>query len=182
MFLELLLKHKKIISHLTTEPVFHSVFISYSFKDAHIGRELKRLLTKNGVKTFFWENDAPGGKKLKKIILDGIRDYEKFLFIASEHSLKSEACHYEITEAKEKYYKTWADIFIPIHIDNYLFTLRKDDIPNKLSKTYWENIEELKEFNSLDFTFVKNIDEIELSNQYQNLLNSKKIKKDGNIN
>jgi uncharacterized protein YjbI with pentapeptide repeats len=172
---------KEILAQLTTEPNFHSVFISYSFKDADVGKELKRLLLKNGVKTFLWESDAPGGRKLKKIMIDGIREYEKFLFIASVHSLKSEACHYEISEARAKYYELWSDIFVPIHIDNYLFKVRKEDIPKKLSQTYWENIEELKEVHSLDFTFATNKDEIESNIQFEKLLNALKLKKDGHL-
>jgi uncharacterized protein YjbI with pentapeptide repeats len=172
---------KEIISNLTTEPMYYSVFISYSFKDAHIGRKLAELLRKFGVEIFFWEHDAPGGMKLKKIMIDNIRHYEKFLFIASADSLKSAACHYEITEARKKYYESWAEIFVPIHIDNYLFTVRKEDIPSKLSENFWENIEELKEFHSLDFTFIKNnLKRIELNPLFQKLLNTLKIKKDGN--
>jgi uncharacterized protein YjbI with pentapeptide repeats len=168
---------KRIISQLTIEPKFHSVFISYSFKDAKVGKELKRLLTKNGIKTFLWENDAPGGKKLKRIMIDEIHAHDKFLFIASENSLKSEACHYEISEARIKYIKSWLNLFVPIHIDSYLFDVRKEDIPSKLSKRYWQNIKELRETNSLDFTFTKGLFDIEGSEQFTKLIESLRIKK-----
>lgn len=168
---------KEILSNAMSEPEFHTVFISYSFKNAEIAKELKRLLNKNGIKSFLWKNDAPAGKRLKKIMIDGIRDYDKFLFIASKNSLKSEACHFEITEARNKYYETWADVFVPIHIDDYLLTVRKEDIPSKFAEKYWENISELKEFNSLDFTFVNNATEIEGSEIFPKLLQTLILKK-----
>src|SRR5690606_13287225 len=160
---------KQLIIDLTIQPQFHSVFISYSFKDAGIAKELRRLLTKNGIKTFLWENDAPGGKKLKRIMIDEIHSHDKFLFIASENSLKSEACHYEISEARTKYIKSWLNLFVPIHIDHFLFQVRKEDIPNKFSKKYWQNIKELRETNSLDFTISKDPKDIEGTLQFSKL-------------
>jgi len=168
---------KCILMNTMKESEFHTVFISYSFSNGEVAKELKRLLHKNGVKCFLWENDAPIGKKVKKIMIDGIRDYDRFLFIASANSLRSEACHFEIGEAREKYYKIWTDVFAPIHIDNYLFTVRKEDIPKKFAEKYWENIAELKEFNSGDFTFMKKVSDIEESEQFQKVLQSIKIKK-----
>jgi hypothetical protein len=74
------------------------------------------------------------------------------LFIASEHSLKSKACHFELSEARGKQNKEWKDIFFPIHIDDYLFKLCKDDIrPKESREEYWKNVEEIKDFNSVDF-------------------------------
>jgi uncharacterized protein YjbI with pentapeptide repeats len=143
---------KEIIQSATKPQEYQSVFISYSVKDAEFGRELNKVLMGLGVKTFFWEVDAPGAKKLKKIMKDNIRKYDKFLFLASENSLISEACHYEISEARSKYYKTWKEIFIPIHIDDYLFRVEREDIPLKFISDYWENIQQVKEFHSLDFT------------------------------
>lgn len=165
---------KDVILGFTTIQEYHSVFISYSFNDSVIAKEIKELLSKNGVKVFLWESDAPGGKKLKRIMIDEIRDYEKFLFISSQNSLKSEACHFEISEARSKYYRTWNSLFVPIHIDNYLFEVRKEDIPRKFSENYWQNIEELKEFHSLDFKFAKH-NNIESSKEFRKLLESFKI-------
>jgi hypothetical protein len=173
---------KETIKYLTSLPKFYSIFISYSLKDAELVRELNRLLKEKGVKTFLWENDAPGAKKIKKLMSDNIRDFEKFLFVASEKSLKSEACHYEIEEARKKYENTWEDIFAPIHIDNFLFEIKKDDIPLKFRSSYWQNIQEIKEFHSIDFTAVKKISSLKKSRQFQILLNSIRINKNGNSN
>ena len=87
---------------------------------------------------------------------ENIRDFEKFLFIASENSLKSVACHYEIEKAREKYESTWKEIFVPIHIDNFLFEVKKVDIPSKDRNRYWKNIKQIREFRAIDFTSILN--------------------------
>jgi hypothetical protein len=83
---------------------------------------------------------------------ENINFYDRVLFIASENSIKSEACQYELTNARVKQDKLWKTIFIPIHIDDYLFSLQKDEIrPREKREEYWENIKDLREVNSLDF-------------------------------
>lgn len=144
---------KQQIKALMDSPKFHTVFISYSFKDGWIAKQIKYDLEKHGIRSFLWENDAPGGKKLKQIMRDGIRDYDKFLIILSENSLKSEACQFEISQAREKYNKTWMDVLVPIHIDHFLFEIGEDDIPRRFRKEYWDNVLELREIASIDFTF-----------------------------
>lgn len=164
---------KELIEYLTSNK-YHSVFISYSFIDAVFVRGLNGLLKENGVKTFFWQDDAPGARKMKKIMSENIRDFEKFLFVASKNSLKSGACHYEIGVARRKYYQSWEEIFIPIHLDNFLFNIKKEDIPKKYRNIYWRNITEIKEFNSIDFTSFLSPKDLKSSRQYRNLLNSLK--------
>lgn len=146
---------KEYIQDLATEVKYQSIFISYSFKDKIFAQALSHEFMSRGVKSFFWERDAPGGKRLKHIMYENVNNHDRLLFIASEHSLKSEACHYELQEAREKQDKEWRDIYFPIHIDNYLFELRKDDIPRKHRDVFWENIEEVKEFHSKDFSAFK---------------------------
>lgn len=144
---------KDYVKELVIEVSFQSVFISYSFKDSTFATELNHKLRSKGVSTFLWQQDAPGGKRLKKIMQENIHKHDRLLFIASEHSLKSEACQFELTEGRIRQDKEWSDIFFPIHIDNYLFELNKDDIrPRDYRDEYWKNIEEIKDFNSLDFS------------------------------
>ena len=46
----------------------------------------------------------------------------------------------------------WKTIFIPIHIDDFLFTIEKDTIrPKENREEYWKNIEDIREINSVDF-------------------------------
>lgn len=132
---------------------FSSIFISYSFIDRLFVNRLNDSLLKNGVNTFLWEKDAPIGETLKDIMFENVHKYDRVLFVASENSLKSQACHYELTQAREKQDKLWKTILFPIHIDNFLFKVRKENIrPRDKADEYWMNISELRDINSLDFT------------------------------
>jgi hypothetical protein len=105
------------------------------------------------IRTFLWEKDAPGGKMLDEIMTKGIHGYNKILFIASENSIKSKACQFELSEGRKKQEQLWKTIFFPIHIDNYLFKIEKRDIrPTVMADEYWENIQELKRINSIDMS------------------------------
>lgn len=132
---------------------YSSLFISYSFKDKTFVTKLNEILCDNGVKTFLWEKDAPYGESLKEIMFENVQKYDRVLFVASENSLKSNACHYELTQAREKQDKLWKTVLFPIHIDNFLFDLRKETIrPVEKTEEYWMNICELRRINSLDFS------------------------------
>lgn len=146
---------KDYIKELVTEIEYQSVFISYSFKDRLLAHSISHTLMTNGIKSFFWERDAPGGRRLKKIMAENIQKHDRLLFIASKNSLRSEACQYELKEAREKQTKEWKEIYYPIHIDNYLFDVRKDEIPPTHRKAFWKNIKEVREFHSKDFTAFK---------------------------
>jgi uncharacterized protein YjbI with pentapeptide repeats len=143
---------KEYLIGLTTKIEFQSVFISYSFKDRIFAKRLNDALKNKGVFTFLWELDAPGGKGVKRIMRENIQKHDRILFIASENSIRSKACQFELSEGRKKQEELWTDIFFPIHIDNYLFTVEKEEIkPKSLQSEYWENISALKDINSLDF-------------------------------
>ncbi len=145
---------KKITQNITSEISFKSLFISYSFKDKQFAHLLNNELTNIGIKTFLWEKDAPGGHRLEEIMMININKHDKILFISSEHSIRSKACQFELTEARKKQEESWAiDIFYVVHLDNYLFGIKKNMIrPISKAEEYWENIEELRRVNSVDFS------------------------------
>lgn len=144
---------KEYLIDLTSKIEFQSIFISYSFKDKDFAKTLDELLRRRGVLTFLWENDSPGGKTLENIMSSNVKDKDRVLFIASKDSLKSKACHYELSQGREKQELIWEDVLFPIHIDNYLFELEKSKIrPENKQDEYWSNIQELKKLNSLDFS------------------------------
>src|SRR4029077_16469463 len=90
---------------------------------------------------------------LEEIMTSGITAHDKLLFIASENSIRSKACQYEITTARKKQEQSWKNVFFPIYIDSYLFSVKKSDIrPVDSANEYWENIEEIKRVNALDFS------------------------------
>ncbi len=84
---------------------------------------------------------------------ENIQKHDRILFIASKYSIKSEACQFELSEGCRKQKELWTEIIFPIHIDNYLFEVNKDDI-RRLDKQdeYWGNICELRKINSIDFS------------------------------
>lgn len=149
---------KEIISSMTTPKTFSTVFISYSFKDTLLAKKITHSLNKKSIRTFLWEKDAPGGKPLEEIMITGITVHDKLLFIASEHSIKSKACQYELTTARKKQEASWENVFFPITIDDYLFKVKKSQIrPIEFANEYWENIEEIKRINALDFSIFNNV-------------------------
>lgn len=150
---------KDYLIGLTSKIEFQSIFISYSFADKQFAKTINEELMRRGILTFLWEKDAPGGKPLKKIMEKGVKEKDRVLFIASKDSLKSEACHFELTQGRKKQEKTWEDVLFPIHIDNYLFEVSKDKIrPIEVQIEYWKNIEELKSLHSIDFSEFQNKD------------------------
>jgi len=157
---------KHLAMQVTTKLDFKTVFISYSFKDKELAGLLDKQLTGRGIKTFLWENDAPAGRALEDIMSNNVRKHDRVLFIASVNSLTSKACQYELSEGRKKQERTWQTVFLPIHIDRFLFSVKKNQIrPISKAKEYWENIEELKRVNSIDLSGfdVENPDNLKLS-------------------
>ena len=143
---------KDTINKITTKVEYKRVFISFSFKDIKFAKRLHRELSGRGVICFFWMKDAPPGEPLEDIMTSNIKATDKILFIASEQSIKSPACQFEISQGRKKQEETWEDILFPIHIDNYLFEVEKNKIrPVDKADEYWKNIEELRRINSADF-------------------------------
>ena len=101
---------------------------------------------------FFGRKIHPGGKPLTKIMAEGVKEKDRVLFIASLDSLRSKACQFELSEGRTKQEKLWEDVLFPIHIDNYLFSVEKNNIrPKEMQDEYWKNITELRSLISLDF-------------------------------
>lgn len=148
---------KNMISNMTKSIDLPSVFISYSFKDSELAKKIYNRLIQNSIKVFIWEKDAPGGKPLEDIMTSGIGTHDKLLFIASKDSIRSKACQFELTTARKKQEALWENIFFPISIDDYLFKVEKNRIrPIELANEYWENIEEIRRINILDFSAYNN--------------------------
>ncbi|MBI9069640.1 MAG: toll/interleukin-1 receptor domain-containing protein [Salinivirgaceae bacterium] len=144
---------KEYLHDLTSEIKFQSVFISYSFEDKEFASAINDTLQKKGVFTFLWEKNSIGGEPLDYIMKSGINAKDRVLFIASENSIKSKACQFELTQGQKKQELIWKDVLFPIHVDDFLFKVAKEQIrPVEKQDEYWSNISELKKLNSLDFS------------------------------
>ena len=172
-------KVQQVIKKELNDKIMNSVFISYSLKDANIANEINEYLKNNNVSTFLWEKNALGGKPVKSIMKANMDSNDRLLFIASENSLKSEACHFELTQGRLKQDKLWKTILFPIHVDSFLFEIDYDIIRPRFKKDeYWENIQELRDINSLDFTEFKSgitRKKTKFKNKMNHLLQSLKI-------
>jgi len=170
---------QEAVQELLKDKIMHSVFISYSFKDSALANAINEYLKSNKVSTFLWEENATGGKPLKSIMRSNIDSNDRLLFIASKDSLKSKACHYELTQGREKQDQLWKTVLFPIHIDDFLFTITHEDIrPPEKRDEYWANINDLREINSLDFKFFnggQNTDTEEFHATMKKLMESLKI-------
>jgi uncharacterized protein YjbI with pentapeptide repeats len=153
---------KDYFVELTSKLEFQSIFISYSFADKRFANKINNELNKRGILTFLWEKDSPGGKPLKEIMSKGVDSKDRVLFIASENSLKSEACQFELSEGRRKQEKSWETVLFPIHIDDFLFNVNQEQIrPIEKKEEYWKNIEELRRINSISFTNFSNINNVD---------------------
>lgn len=169
---------KAIISGITTQKNFLTVFISYSFKDSEFAQKINDSLNNKGIRTFMWEKDAPGGKSLEDIMTSGIGAHDKLLFIASEFSIRSKACQFELTTARKKQEISWNNVFFPITIDDYLFKVKKSQIrPVELANEYWENISEIKLVNALDFSPFnkKEYNQADFDKMFQKIIDGLKV-------
>ena len=178
--------HNADLKHYVIEMVspveLHTVFISYSFTDKVIAHRLNEALQRRGAFTFLWEKDSPAGQRLKKIMVNNVHKFDKLLFIASKHSLKSEACHFELTNGRKKQDKNWDIVLFPVHIDSFLFSVDPDDIPRKNRAEFWTNIEELREINSMDLSpfAAETVDQTAFDQQVDKLIRGlKKEKREG---
>jgi len=150
---------KEHISKISMKIGYRTVFISYSFKDGEFAKAVQSILEKHGAKCFLWEKDAPGGEYLEDIMAKNVQEHETLLFIASKHSLKSKACQFELSQGRKKQEETWSNIFFPVHIDNFLFEVKQNQIrPIDMQQEYWENISELRRTNSKDFSMHNSTD------------------------
>jgi hypothetical protein len=79
--------------------VLESVFISYGSPDESFARRLSNALRDNGVRVFFFPEDATPGERLHHVMRDGINQYEKMILVCSKASLTREGVMNEIEEA-----------------------------------------------------------------------------------
>lgn len=144
---------KKVISDIAIENEYYSVFISYSLHDARFANVLNNTLNEFGINTFLWSNDAPAGERLRNIMANSISKYDMVLFISSKNSIFSNACQYELLECRLKQIRKNTSLLIPIHLDNRLFDITKDELIEMNNQDEcWNSIIELRGINSINFS------------------------------
>jgi len=104
---------------LLNEPVhFYSCFISYSSKDQEFAKRLHADLQNSGVRCWFAQEDMKIGDKIRPVIDESIRVFDKLLLILTEQSIKSAWVEKEVETAFEKEQKQYQTVLFPIRLDD----------------------------------------------------------------
>jgi uncharacterized protein YjbI with pentapeptide repeats len=97
---------------------FYTYFISYSGKDEDFAKRLYADLQNEGVRCWFAPEDIKIGDKIRSIIDESIRIYDKLLLILSENSINSTWVEKEVETAFEKENQNKHTVLFPIRLDN----------------------------------------------------------------
>ena len=100
-----------------------STFISYGGPDTDFAYRLNDVLLKQGVTTFFFAKDAIPGRKLHRLMRDGINEYDRVILVCSKASLDRPGVLNEITETLQREARDGGkEYLIPITLDDYVFS------------------------------------------------------------
>jgi len=107
---------------LAGKPIpFFSCFISYSSKDKGFCDRLYSDLQANGVRAWYFPEDAKWGETVWGEIERGIQTYDKLVVVCSKNSLQSGPVLREIERGLKREDEEGKNIVFPITIDGYIF-------------------------------------------------------------
>ncbi len=110
--------------------MLQSTFISYGGPDTAFAQKLNDALLKNGVTTFFFAKDALPGKKLHRLMRDGVNQHDRVILVCSQASLDRPGVLNEITETLQREARDGGkEYLIPITLDEYVFSGWKPEEP-----------------------------------------------------
>lgn len=102
--------------------MLQSTFISYGGPDSAFAQKLNDALLKNGVTTFFFPENAEPGKKLHRVMREGVNQHERIILICSKSSLLRPGVLNEINETLQREARDGGkEYLIPITLDDYVF-------------------------------------------------------------
>jgi uncharacterized protein YjbI with pentapeptide repeats len=103
--------------------MLQSTFISYGGPDTRFAETLNDALRRNGVTTFFFAKDAVPGRKLHRLMREGVNNHDRVILICSEASLDRPGVLNEIAETLQREARSGGrEHLIPITLDRYVFT------------------------------------------------------------
>jgi len=103
--------------------MLQSTFISYGGPDTDFARRLNDELSKHGVATFFFPRDATPGKKLHRLMREGVNQHDRVILVCSRASLDRPGVLNEITETLQRESREGGkEYLIPITLDDYVFS------------------------------------------------------------
>lgn len=131
---------------MIVDPIqLYSCFISYSSKDQKFATKLYNDLQNNGVRCWFAPHDLKTGDRIRPVVDESIRIYDKLLLILSKYSVESQWVEQEVETALERERREKKTILFPIRIDDTVMKIQ-EGWPALIRNTrnigdfrYWKN-------------------------------------------
>jgi len=99
-----------------------SVFISYGSPDEAFAQRLSNDLRSRGLRVFFFKDSALAGKKLHRVMREGVNTHDRVVLVCSRRSLGRPGVLNEIEESLQREAREGGTtIIIPIALDDYVF-------------------------------------------------------------
>lgn len=124
---------------------FYSCFISHSSKDKTFCDYLYRALSRQGVRLWYYPEDAKWGRGSWNEITRATQKFDKMIVVCSRFSLRSGPVLREIERALAREDKSGKEVLFPIRLDDYIFKgwehARKADVTQKVIGDFldWQN-------------------------------------------
>lgn len=100
-----------------------SAFISYGGPDESFAKHLYLELQRHGVPSFLFAENAPLGKKLHRVMREGIESHDRVLLLCSEASLNRPGVMNEIEETLAREAREGGgERLIPLALDDYIYS------------------------------------------------------------
>jgi hypothetical protein len=98
-----------------------STFISYGGPDHAFAQKLNEALKLRGVRTFFFQEDAPAGDKLHDVMNKGVNAHDRVILVCSKASLERPGLLNELDETLAREARDGgATYLLPVRIDDYV--------------------------------------------------------------
>lgn len=107
----------------------YSYFISHSVKDQRFCDRLNRDLQAQGLRTWYFPEDAKRGQKIFAEIVTRVKMFDRVIVVCSKHSLENPTVLNEIGDSLRHEREEHARALFPIRLDNYM--LREWEHPQK---------------------------------------------------
>jgi len=122
VFVEYMVDSARSLTEIDLFTLLQSTFISYGGPDEQFARRLYDALQSNGVRAFFFPEDATPGKKLYRVMRDGVNQFDRVIVICSAASLSRPGVLNEIDETLQREARDGgASYLIPVALDDSIF-------------------------------------------------------------
>jgi hypothetical protein len=122
VFVEYMVDCARSMTESSMSRLLQSTFISYGAPNEVFARRLYEALHTNGVRTFFFPEHGIPGKKLHRMMRDGVNEFDRVILICSLASLSRRGVLNEIEETLQREARDGgASYLIPVRLDDSIF-------------------------------------------------------------